>query len=360
MRRIKSIKRRDTYILNVLFLASALLFYQTHADTFFKEATERAFEKVLPKGSHVEISGIKGGMFRIQDTSHVRIARGEEAVDLEVKKKNSRFEINGKANHVNLTKWLPMNGMKLHDIDFIGRISASINGDIPDLTEARISLEDVIVNFVPFDEKMEILLNYDKAKNTLNVNEFKIGNALKGHGYVRLENPNYVFLKWTMKNLKLENYAFHDGENKVSGRMFGTFTVKGPAKKPSLVAHLDVQNGSWDDFTFDSFIADLEGEYPLIRISEARICKGEGYMTMNGEIDLAKSKDGKAFDKVTLEPGENFFVWDEWSVLKKRKSSSVKAEKSLDEEFDLTFKADKNGGEEKEGHFLGVEHKVKF
>ena len=360
MKRIRSIKRRDVGILNVLFFASVFLFYQTHADIFFKELTERQLEKVLPVGARVEISGIKGGVFGIQDFSEIHITRDKGSVDLEIERENNHYEINGRANHINPVRWFLSNGVKFPDMDFIGEVSASIDVNAPGLTDARIVLKDIIINFSPFDKAIEIFLSYDRAKDTLNINKFKVSDEIEGYGYVRLAQPHYIFLKWTIKNLDLENYAFHDGKNKISGRMFGTFTVKGPIKEPSLMAHLDVQNGSWDDFKVDSFIASLKGKFPLISIYDSRVYKGDGYMILGGEIDLAKSKDGKAFEGVSLEPGENFFVWDEWSVMKKPGDSSVKAEKSLDEEFNLTFKAGKNGREEKEEHFLGVEHKVKF
>ena len=376
MRHLRSIKRRDTYILNVLFLASIFLFYQTHADIFFKEFTERQLEKALPEGARVEISGIKGGIFKnlisrdtrilpllegIQDTSRIHITRDRGSVDLEIERKINRFEIIGRANHINPARWFLSNGVKFHDMDFIGEVSASIDGNRPGFIDATLAFKNVIINFSPFYETIEIFLSYDRAKDTLNVNKFKIGDEIEGYGYVRLAEPHYVFLKWTITNLDLENYsAFHDGKNNIQGTMFGAFTVKGPIKEPFLAGRLDVQNGSWGDFKFDSFIARLKGKLPLVSICDSRIWKEDGYMILDGEIDLAKLKDGKVFDGVSLEPGENFFVWEEWSVMKKSGDSSVKAEKSLDEEFDLTFKAYKKDEESEEGHFLGVEHKVKF
>jgi len=376
MRHIRSIKKRDTYILNVVFLASIFLFYQTHADIFFKEFAERQLEKALPEGARVEISGIRGGIFKnlismdkpilpllegIEDTSHIHITRDRGSIDLEIEKKINGFDINGRANHINLLRWFLSNGIKLPDIDFIGEVSASVEVNTPGLIDSHVVFKDIIMNFSPFDKKIEMFLSYDKAKGTLNVNKFKVNDEIEAYGYVRLTPPHYVFLKWTITDLDLKSYsALHGGKNKISGRMFGTFTVKGPIKEPSLAVHLDVQKGSWDDFKFDSFIANLKGKFPLISVYDSRICKGDGYMVLEGEIDLAKSKDKKAFDGLSLRPGENFFVWEDWSVMKKPGGSSIKAEKSLDEEFDLTFKAHKEGEESQEGHFLGVEHKVKF
>ena len=338
MRHLRSIKRRDTYILNVLFFASIFLFYDAHSGVLFKEFARHKLEGMLPKGAMVEIGNI------------IRIVQKEDFLDLEIKKEANQFIINGKVNH-----------MKFHDIDFIGEVSASIDANAPGFIDASIAFKNVIINFSPFNETIEIFLSYDRAKDTLNVNKFKIGDEIEGYGYVRLAEPHYVFLKWTITNLDLEDYsAFHDGKNNIQGTMFGAFTVKGPIKEPFLAGRLDVQNGSWGDFKFDSFIARLKGKLPLISICDSRIWKEDGYMLLDGEIDLAKLKDGKVFDGVSLLPGENFFVWEEWSVMKKSGDSSVKAEKSLDEEFDLTFKAYKKDGESEEGHFLGVEHKVKF
>ncbi|UCD55492.1 MAG: hypothetical protein JSV93_01465 [Candidatus Omnitrophota bacterium] len=350
MRRIKSIKRRDIYVLNVLFLASIFLFYDTHSEVFFKEFAMHKLEGMLPKGAIAEIGNI------------IHIAQKEDFLDLEVKKEANRFIINGKVNHMNPIKWLqPSNGVKFPDIDFICDVKASIEINRFNPVNCKVVFKNAIINYVPFEKNIEIFLSYDKAKDTVNINKFKIGDEIEGYGYVRLTGPHYVFLKWTITNLDLTNYSvFSEGKGSISGNMFGDFIVKGPIKEPFLVGHMDVQKGSWDDFKFDSFIASLKGKLPLISICDSRIWKEDGYMILGGEIDLAKLKDGKVFDGVSLEPGENFFMWEEWSVMKKSEDSSVKVEKSLDEEFDLTFKAYKKDEESEEGHFLGVEHKVKF
>lgn len=376
MRHLRSIKRRDTYILNALFLTSIFLFHQTHANIFFKEFTERQLEKVFPEGTSVNISGIEAGIFKnfisgdthilsllegVQDSSSIHIALDKGELDLQIEREANRFEISGKANHVNPVRWFPSNGVKLPDTDIIGRLSASIDKNTPESIDIYLAFRDLIINYKPFDKTAEIFLSYDIGKDTLNITKIRIGDEIEGSGHVRLAEPNYVFLKWTITNLDLESYsAFHGGKNNISGTMFGTLTLKGPIKEPFIHGHLDVQAGSWDGFKFDSFMASLKGKYPVISICDSRIYKEGGYMSMDGEADFSKLKGRKAFDGVSLEAGDNFFVWDQWSIMKKSEDLSVKAEKSLDEEFDLTFKAYKEDELSEEGHFLGVEHKVKF
>jgi len=144
----------------------------------------------------------------------------------------------------------------------------------------------------------------------------------------------------------------------------GKFTLKGPLKEARFLAHFDVQDGNVNGLKFDSIIANLEGKGPIISVADdSRIIKEDGYMGLGGTIDLSKLKEKKAFDRITLGPGENFFVWEGWNVTQACEKPSMVAEKYLDEDFSLSFKSyteDKEKEAEEEKYFFGVEHKVKF
>ena len=73
MRHIRFIRRRDIGILNALFFASAFLFYEMHTTLIFKEFVERRLEEIFPKGTHIDIGHIEGGIFRDITSENVRI-----------------------------------------------------------------------------------------------------------------------------------------------------------------------------------------------------------------------------------------------------------------------------------------------
>jgi len=280
---------------------------------------------------------------------HITFKKG--SANISVEKKNKQYIVNGRFDHIPL-------GNK----DLIGECRAVIEYKDDNFLRIKASLKNILIDYVPFDKEMEISLGYDRSKAMLNIERFKVAQDIEGEGYLMLEDPRFIFLKWIVKDLELEDYFISQSpKDIISGTMNGAFTLKGPLKSPKLSAHLDVQNGRTGDMPYDSIIANLRGEGPVITIYDSRIRKEGGYIILGGEIDLSKLKGNKAFDKLLLDPSDNFFVWEGWSVKKDYSDSSVMAEKYLDEDVNLSFKAYtdyKNPEEEK--HFLGVEHKVKF
>lgn len=398
MRRGRVIRRRKLYFLNAVFLASALLFYETHAGMFFKEFAGNKLQEILPGETRVEIGSISGGIFRdltAEDVSiftgdknnlrldiaqaeidyrlwypflkkvpvlrrgerwasHFRIVKGKGYIDFKVNRHKDIFLASGKIHH-----------MKFSNIDIIGECNARIDTSDKDKTRAQLILRNMILNYVPFDRKVEITLSHDRKKGILNIANFKVGSEIEGYGEVRQAPSDYIFLQWAVANLDLKEYFAAKNVNEdISGVVNGKFTLKGPMKEARFLAHFDVQNGNINDLKFDSIIANLDGKGPVISVADdSRILKENGYMGLGGTIDLSKLKEKKAFEGLTFGPGENFFAWEGWNVMQAAEKSSVVAEKYLDEDFRLSFKSYTENQEEQkkqEKHFFGVEHKVKF
>ena len=173
--------------------------------------------------------------------------------------------------------------------------------------------------------------------------------------------PYHMFLNMSIINLPLEDYfVAQKPDETVSGTMNGTFTLKGPIRTAILAGHFDVQKGILGTLRFDSIIINLKGKGPVVSLYDSRIRKEDGYIILDGEADLSKLKEKKAFKSVFLGPGNNFFVWDGWSVTKANNDSSVSAEKFIEEDFKVSFKARTKDKESEEERFFGVEHKTKF
>jgi len=443
MKRIKKIRRRNIYILNAVFIASTLLFYEANADLFIKNFAEKQFASVFPKGTQVEIGAIKGGILRNLVSEDVKILskenkptytikrmeinfrlwhsllskipafsdikgedkvmlflggkkedllngfvelrrikeriyakgyisvngdekifargiiekdgsfkfkllQGKGTVEITLEKKSDKTSINLKANHI-----------KIHGVDFIGEANANFatSGE----KNINVVFKNLIINYFPFYKELKASLRYDELKNTLDVIKFVVGGEIQGNGHIELKAPYKTFLKWTINNLDLAEYGTsYEGKTQVSGIMNGEFMLSGPLKKLNFTAHFDTQNGSYADLNFDSAIFNLKGEYPIITLEDSRVIKESGHIKLEGDIDISKIKDDKAFENFSMEPGERFFVWEGWSVSKEKEDLSVTAEKSVSEELNISFKASSNDIEKEEEHFLGLEHKVKF
>ena len=445
MKKSRFVRQRNLTILNVLFLASVLLLYETHTGLFLKEFAEHELEKFLPPGAHVAIGNMEGGIFRNLVSENVRIMQKKDTplVNIERIEINYRlwhallgkiplfgnipgqrkiilfvgqreddflkgfFELQGTPKELNVTGYLGshkderifikgtisedglsyfhiaqkkgtmdfqvkieekvvflegnIHHMELAGLDFVAHQKVRV--DLADTNAIKVDIvfTNIIIDYLPFNRDVEMQVVLQRTKDMLGITKFKVGDEIEGYGHLRLTDPNYAFLKWTVTNLEVEDYFLSEtGKENVSGTMNGNFTLKGALQSLELLAHAYVQSGNMGDIKFDSFIINLKGKGSLISLYDSRIRKEDGYIILEGEIDLSRLKEGKAFDGVFFNPGDKFFVWEGWSVSKEGGKSAIKAEKYLDEEFNLSFKVDTEEEKEEEEHFLGVEHKVKF
>jgi len=389
------------YFLNAIFLASALLFYETHAGMFFKELAGRRLQEILPEAARVEMGSVRGGIFKNLIAENIRIYTGETDACLEIEearinyklwypflqkfpflarpngkeKKPSHFRVVKEKGYIDVTvdkkdenlslAIAKIRHMKFNDMDIVGECEATIETGSEGFVNSRIVIKNVIVNYAPFNCEAEILLSYDRKKGVLHITRFSIGDGIDGCGYVGMPSRDYVSLKCTITNLDLKRYLVSERDSSIaSGIIDGKFTLDGPIEEARLLGHLAVREGSVIGLKFDSIIANLKGKLPIISIvDDSRIIKENGHMDLGGTIDLSKLKDKKAFEGIRLGPGENFFAWEGWNVTQAGEKSSVVAEKYLDEDFRLSFRSyteDKQKQEKQEKHFFGIEHKMKF
>jgi len=295
-------------------------------------------EKVSLKGSIK-----KEGLSRLS----INFKKGE--LDLEIEKIADEFKIKGRMSHVSFC-----------GTDLIGNLEATFNTALVNCVKAEIVFRDIIINYRPFTKIIRLSLDYESDQGVLNITKFKIGDEIEGYGNIRGSEEAHIFLKWTVRELMLEEYySTEKASERISGKMNGNFILKGAVREPELSAHFDVQNGNFGDLKFDSAIGNLKGKGAVISVNDSRILRGDGHITVDGEIDLSKLKEKKAFDGILFN-NENFFVWEGWSITKERDESSVKAEKPLDKDFNLSFEARSEDMNAEEERYVGIEHKVKF
>jgi hypothetical protein len=445
MRRSKTIKRKK-YILNTLFVATALLFFDANASYVFKNFAENKLNSIAPEGIKLEIGSIKGGFLRNIVSEDVRIsseqykrsftikhmeinyklwyALANKLYFLEKFKSNEKIvlifgnrkddfikgfiEFHGEGKSKDIIGNIKVNGyqdialkgnidqegysvfklitkegsidiaaenkedgllltskinhIKANKVDIVGECIAFLRFIDGGKITCDLEVNSLIINYMPLSKDFKASLEYDKEDNVLHILKFiSSDEEIKGHGSIELSQPNNVFLKWNIEDMNMARQVSSDNiKAKIGGIMNGNFMLKGPIEDINLSAHADIQNGYYENTQCDSAIFNLTGKGPIVEFNDSRLIKEKGYMKLVGEIDLSKLGSNDAFRNFSIEPGENFFIWEGWSFTKAYEDSSVKAEKPLSDELNVSFKAYTNNKEEQEKHFLGVEHKVKF
>jgi len=447
MKKLRIIKKRNTYLLGAMFFASTLLFCETHPNTFLKDLAEQKMKEVLPEDVNIRIGGIQGGVFRSIVSENVRITKGSEKTGLTIERveinyrlwypllkrvkmlsrfasaaderkiyvslgtekgspikgffeledirdtlcvrgfldlKGNKISVKGKitAGKPAVFRVIAKNGMatvkvfteedalmikgkinhaKICGADIVADFSVSIDTEKNDNVACEAVLKNIVIDYEPLNKDIKGSFNYEKGKNLLNITRFTVSDDIKGHGCLSLNQDHYVFLKWSVTNTAIEKYFVSQKIKKdYFGTMNGNFCLKGPVKNADFLGHFDVQKGRFGGMTFDSVIVNLKGKGPLINVYESRVLKEGGYIAVSGEADLSRLKENKAFEGIKLSSDDQFFMWDGWSVLKEGKDSSVKAEKPIDSEFNISFQARTEDTQSEEERFIGVEHKLKF
>lgn len=332
MRKSKFVRRRNIYFVSFLFIASLFCTYETHSGMFFKKLAVQALAKALPENTRVDISSVKGGIFKNLVSENVRIfpwpdemplniekielnyrlwyplfgkvptlpegkfliTQGKGFIELEILKEEGKVIIKDKINHI-----------KFHGIDFIARCNATIDGIDKSSVNIHVVLKDMIIDYMPFRKDIEIFATFDKAKDTFNITGFRMGGDIKGHGFMRVKAPKYLFLTWAITDLIAEEYlALKNIKEDVKGKINGSFTIEGLLKELRLSGHVDIQEGNFGNFKFNSIIGNLKGKGPFVTIYDTRIFQADGYFTLKGDVDLRKLKDKDAFDGISFEEGE--------------------------------------------------------
>ena len=346
MRQARSIRRKKIYFLNILVLTTTFFFYGPHPNALFKKFTEWQVEKLLPKGARVDIGTIHGGIFKNIVSEDVRIllrpeapalevgkveldyrlwypligkiptvpedgihelsiTNGKGAIDLVIKKENGKFTVTGRFNHINPFIYLSSEKEAFHDVDLIGEYSASIHPNNGSLASAHIIFKNMIINYTPFEKDIEVFTSYERRNGILKITRFKVASDIEGYGHIMLNAPRRVFVRCTINDLMLEEYVprkkIGNANVSIKGTMNGNFTLEGPLEDVRLLAHLNINEGNFDDFKFDSITASLEGEDSVIRVRECKIRKTDGYFKVSGEVDMRRIDEKDAFSMILLE-----------------------------------------------------------
>ena len=352
MRRSRLKKRIRREALYFVFTVSVFVVYSMHSGGLLKGFIEPGLNMLLPDSFLVAI-----------------------------KKDQDRIVINTGLRHADFK-----------GIDIVGEAISTIEPKL-NVTRFDIVFKNLIINYTPLFKDIEIQGEYIRKTNLIKISSISVGDknkeVIEGYGKIGFSNGKYVDLYLIIKDLMLEEFILTKyNEEIATGIMNGEFRINGPLDRVKTNAHFDVQNGKIQDLEFQSLIAALKGEGPVVNIEDGRIVKEGGNLIMSGEIDFSLFPDSKAFDNLKIETDQRVAVWSGWEISKRFESEKIKAQKKLAKDITFSFetyvnkdflKADQTDRENEIGveykldkneslkmrlkdreSFLGLEHKVKF
>ncbi|MBU1128418.1 MAG: AsmA-like C-terminal region-containing protein [Candidatus Omnitrophica bacterium] len=231
--------------------------------------------------------------------------------------------------------------------------------------------------------------SYDPDAGRLRFNALEWGGgSLVMNGIVSIKPPYPVRLNLSLRKLDLAELAkvAGGGDEPVAGISTGNIEFTGPAKGALVSGRLFVEKGVLGELEFVSMFATLSGNLPVIKVSDARVVKDGGHITVSGEVDLSKMREDTAMENLIFETDNKVAVWEKWQITKDEGPNKVEARKDR-LVFCTSFEGDQpqlvRKGEEhqqqdmwfkykldeynslkmevkEDGDFLGVEHKVQF
>lgn len=293
-----------------------------------------------------------------------------------------------------------INHLDVNGADLIGSLDVSIEYG-PDGIYFNITLDDMIVNYLPFDKLIRIEGVYRDREGRLIISsvkvtqneqgEFKQKDILSAQADVNLIDKKELDINVVMKDLPVQDFILtkHGIKLPYSGYMNGEISVQGKYDKPASDIHISIRDGRIGKFEFNSLIATLKGEGSVLTIVDGRVVKDDGCLIAHGEIDLARLSDGHAYDNMKVETDQKLAVWEGWEITKKIDTSEIRAKKKLGKDdvtlsfetyanedlfhgvdddkenrIGVEYKLDKNESVKmelkEEESFVGMEHKVKF
>jgi len=233
------------------------------------------------------------------------------------------------------------------------------------LFEGRLKTASLIINQRPFRDidlhfQLTLPLNHTQTfldRSMLDIKNLKLGKDIMVWGRVFLESPEYpIDITIVVDNLNITQLLL-DLKVKmpelsyISGLASAHFSLKGPLSKLESSGRLDIKKGNLGQIIFETLSLSLKGNGPLLRITDSRINKSEGYMLMQGEMDLRNFNNDLFQD-----------VWEGWNIVKENTGDlRIRATKPISDRMSIGFKTfvnDENDTQDDRRSSLELEYKL--
>lgn len=215
-----------------------------------------------------------------------------------------------------------------------------------------------LLNSKPIDE---LTANFEIRNHTLFFPAIATG-SVKINGFIELFSPYKLNFSLLLNGLPMKDFLslwVDHLTSQTQGRVFGRIQISGIPKRLSLKGSLNSHEGVVDELEYDSIVLNVEGQYPIITLTDSTISKTDGMVfNIDGDFNLGnKEHYDDEIRTLTKSPliSQNEDQY-EWTIKRNNNSDTSMSElKSFLREHetrDTPMKEDPD--------ILGVEQEIRF
>lgn len=334
-----------------IFFYTLLILFCFLASRAFPSTDESIKEKDLP------FAFLDGKIDFIQREFQLNLHPQEGSVFIEGRfPQDSSFYLHAKLDHLNIK------GIDLcSDIRAEGEFSKDTTGKLNSI-KGTLRTSDSIINFQPFKE---LEASYEIVGTLLKIVSCKLGEEFQLSGTIELIEPHRLDLTLDIVGADTSSIATLTGikGELLSGLINGKLEIQGPIASPYLRGYLEAMEGRLGDIKYQSAKVNLNGYNWLAEIYDSRVNRENGFLTLEGEVDLKKFGRPDVLEGLRLKSDQRTIVWDGWDIIREEERDEVSLKKGVGEDFQVNFKSFLNEGleentEQEEGE-VGLEYKLK-
>ena len=208
------------------------------------------------------------------------------------------------------------------------------------LNSGKINTSGTILDYRPFKEAEGEFLIEEKV---LKIPCLKLGEDYSLEGFIALYKPYEMDLTVNIKDGSLSQLLLvsdAESEGKVSGKINGQIRINGPFDNLATTAKLECGRGKLANLDYESMNVNLRGSGSVLKVTDSRILREEGYIDLTGEVDLNHLWSQEPAKGLDWACGNEAIVWDGWDIIKQADSKELEMKKGIgrEKEFMVTFK----------------------
>ena len=225
---------------------------------------------------------------------------------------------------------------------------------------AEVSSQYTLIDYKPI---RELSGQFEIKNGRLYLNALSVG-GLKGDGSIELFGPFKVNVTLKLSEIAMPDFlSFWMGDVEdvpSSGMVSGQLQVTGPIGQLAITGSLMAYNGVVGPFVYESIVLNLEGLYPILRLTNSRVTRAEAVsFNLDGYLDLTKK--GKFQEEIAALTRSPVISQksdrQEWMITHQADDDHANTK-----EFKYFLQKKDNGNltSEVESEMLGVERSLKF
>ncbi len=239
---------------------------------------------------------------------------------------------------------LILNHLNVYEYDLFtklyifGHLLRNREKGILDSLKGTIITNNTLVDFIPMGE---LDINFAYQDGVLKITRFRFGDSLNMNGTIALKIPMNVDIETEVSDLDLDSlvmFAPQRFREKVSGEVSGKMTIKGDIPNPRIQGRFFAEDGNFGSVKYNRATANVEGEGLQLRIIDSQVVKEEGYLMLDGYLDLRKIGKPRFLEGVRLRSDEKTIVWRGWNVMKDANEEELELKKDVGDDFRINFK----------------------